>query len=113
MKVEYNDLVSQDEHVKDQVTRSIFEFIGIPFTKEVAKNVENFRKGWGDLKNKTEKEKDQQSGFFDVSMDVYRPDNYDPNHWKKSIKRKMLADLNKACGRTLTVMNYDLGSDYG
>ena len=109
MRVEYNDLVSQNDHVKDQVTRSLFEFIGIPYTKEVAENVDKFRQGWGELKNKTEKEKDQQAGFFGV----YRPDNYDPNHWKKNIKSKVLADFNKACGRTLKAMNYDLGSDYG
>ena len=111
------------------LVRSLFEFIDIPFTNVVAQNVENFRRGWGGLKNKTKEEKGQLSGFFGV----YRPDNYNPDHWKNKITREvrteqdhimgintkilisllqMLIDLNKACGRTIVAMNYDLGEDH-
>ena len=89
MRVTYNDLVSQDVHVRDKVTRSLFEFIGIPFSKEVAKSVENFRRGYGETTNKTRKEKND--GFYGV----YRPDNYDPDHWKYAIKREVRASENQ------------------
>ena len=129
IRVRYNDLVSQDLYIRNEVTRSLFEFIDIPFTNVVAQNVENFRRGWGGLKNKTKEEKGQLSGFFGV----YRPDNYNPDHWKNKITREvrteqdhimgidtkilisslqMLTDLNKACGRTIVAMNYDLGEDH-
>ena len=128
IRVRYNDLVSQDLYIRNKVTRSLFEFIDIPFTNVVAQNVENFRRGWGGLKNKTKEEKGQLSGFFGV----YRPDNYNPDHWKNKIKREvrieqdhitgvvtkililslqMLTDLNKACGRTIMAIDYDLGKD--
>ena len=129
IRVRYNDLVSQDLYIRNKVTRSLFEFIDIPFTNVVAQNVENFRRGWGGLENRTKEEKGKLSGFFGV----YRPDNYNPDHWKNKIKREvrteqdrimgidtkilisllqMLADLNKACGRTIVAMNYDLGEDH-
>ena len=128
IRVRYNDLVSQDLYIRNKVTRSLFEFIDIPFTNVVAQNVDNFRRGWGGLKNKTEKERGKLSGFFGA----YRPDNYNPDHWRNKIKREvrieqdhftgidtkilisslqMLTDLNKACGRTIMAINYDLGED--
>ena len=85
IRVEYNDLVSQDVNIRDKVTRSLFEFIGIPFTHVVAENVDDFRQGWGGINNKTKKERKQLGGFYGV----YRPDNYDPDHWEDNMKRKV------------------------
>ena len=83
IRVRYNDLVSQDINIRDKVTRSLFEFIDIPFTKDVAKNVEDFRRGWGVLENKTKEERKELGGFYGV----YRPGNYNPDHWENDMKR--------------------------
>ena len=85
MKVKYEDLVSEDIDVRDKVTRSLFEFIGIPFTSDIAKNVANFRLGYKSIENGTEEEKEQLGGYFGV----YRPDNYNPDHWRDKMKRKV------------------------
>merc|ERR1719264_1285884 len=63
-RVKYNDLVSQDANTRGNVTKALFEFVGIPFSKEVADNVDNFRSGGEDR------------GYFNV----YRPDDYNPDH---------------------------------
>ena len=49
----------------------------------MAKNVEDFRRGWGVLENKTKEERKELGGFYGV----YRPDNYNPDHWENDMKR--------------------------
>ena len=73
-KVKYNDLVSQDANTRHNVTRALFEFIGIPFSKEVADNVDNFRSGRG------------ERSYFNV----YRPDDYNPDHWEEQIQQQVI-----------------------
>ena len=85
MKVKYDDLVSEDFDVRGKVTQSLFEFVGIPFTSEVAKNVANFRLGYKSIENSTEKEKNRLGGYFGV----YRPDNYKPDHWRDTMDREV------------------------
>ena len=85
MKVKYDDLVSEDFDVRGKVTRSLFEFVGIPFTSEVAKNVANFRLGYKSIENSTEKEKNRLGGY----SGVYRPDYYKPDHWRDTMDREV------------------------
>ena len=73
-KVKYNDLVSQDANTRHNVTRALFEFIGIPFSKEVADNVDNFRSGSG------------ERSYFNI----YRPDDYNPDHWEEQIQQQVI-----------------------
>ena len=76
-KVKYNDLVSQNANTRHNVTRALFEFIGIPFSKEVADNVDNFRSGSG------------ERSYFNV----YRPDDYNPDHWEDQIQQEVIDRL--------------------
>ena len=72
-RVKYNDLVSQDANTRGNVTKALFEFVGIPFSKEVADNVDKFRSGGEDR------------GYFNV----YRPDDYNPDHWEDQIQQQV------------------------
>ena len=72
-RVKYNELVSQDTNTRNNVTRALFEFIGIPFSKEVADNVDNFRSGSG------------EHNYFGVN----RPDDYNPDHWEDQIPQQV------------------------
>ena len=86
MKVKYDDLVSKYIDVRGKVTQSLFEFVGIPFTSEVAKNVANFRLGYKSIEDSTEKGKERlPRGYFGV----YRPDNYNPDHWRDQMEREV------------------------
>ena len=78
MKVKHGDLVSRDFNTRHNVTRALFEFIGIPFSEEVADNVDNFRSGTGD-----------RSKYFGV----YRPDDYNPDHWEDQIQHQVKVRL--------------------
>ena len=66
-------MVSQDGNTRDTVTRALFEFIGIPFSKEVADNVKNFRSDNGEI------------GYYNVN----RPADYNPDHWKDEIQQQV------------------------
>ena len=72
-KIKYSDLVSQDENTRDNMTKALFEFIGIPFSKEVADNVKDFRSDNGG------------TGYYSVN----RPADYNPDHWKDEIQQKV------------------------
>ena len=98
MKVKYEDLVSNDIDVRDKVTRSLFKFIGVPFTSDVANNVANFRIGYKSIENSTEEQKDQLGGYFGV----YRPDNYNPAHWRDKMKRKVKSKNRNTTGMRTT-----------
>jgi len=87
-KIKYSDLVSQDENTRANMTKALFEFIGIPFSKEVADNVKDFRSDNGG------------TGYYSVN----RPADYNPDHWKDEIQQKLLTDVNKACEKTLAAM---------
>ena len=79
--MKYNDLVSRDINVRGKVTKSLFEFMGVPFSNEVARNVEIFRRG----RNSTEGGKQQSDGYFGVS----RPNDYNPGHWEEEIDQQV------------------------
>ena len=80
-RVKYNDLVSQDINIRGNVIKSLFDFIGIPYSNEVARNVDIFRLG----RNSTEGKKQQSDGYFGV----YRPNDYNPDHWEEEIDQQV------------------------
>jgi hypothetical protein len=76
MRVRYDHLA--DPETRSKLIESLYEFMGVRYTEDVEKRVQNFLSG----KARVEEDKNEY-------MSTNKNESFDPYHWKHDLKKKV------------------------
>ena len=85
--IKYEDLATDTE----KELRKLYEFAGIPFSKEVKSHIQKLTNG-----------SSNSNGFFGL----VRNQKFDINHWRSQLNERDVQEIEKYCEQFMKAMNY-------